>query len=161
MEEGWVPVGHMKEFFALDPSLLQHFSMNKAHSPDPSLPKAGFMSTERPVISPRMRNTSIVSGDNQEGVVPQAKGKPDTGSYRSTCAGVPTLRRKLLFYQRLSLLVRKGIFSTRKYVRTAFLVITFVQSSHGIKVCSYRARRPQTQTRPRMPANAAFALDCV
>ena len=61
IEEGWVPVCHMKHFFALDPSPLQHFAMNKAHTPDPSLPEAEFVSTKGPVISSKLRNATIIS----------------------------------------------------------------------------------------------------
>jgi len=65
----------MKQFFALDPSSLQHFAMNKAHTPDPSLPKAAFVSTEGPVISTMSRDAAIISGDNQKRIVPETKRK--------------------------------------------------------------------------------------
>ena len=55
----------MKKLFAFDPSLLQPFSMNKAHTPDTSLPEAAFVSTEGPVIPTSPRNAAIVGRDNQ------------------------------------------------------------------------------------------------
>ena len=70
IEKGWVPVCHMKEFFALDASSLKHFSMDKSNSSDPSLPQGAFVSTEGPVITSATWNTSVIGRNNQQGVVP-------------------------------------------------------------------------------------------